>query len=58
MKKMITLAAVAALLSVAACKKAETTTEEIATQNATETATEAVQTAEAAVAAPVEAKAE
>ena len=36
----------------------ESMTEETATQNATETATEAVQTVEAAVTAPVEAKAE
>ncbi len=55
MKQLIALAAIAVLLSISACKKAETTDEEIATQNAT--VTEAT-TAVGAVEASVEAKAE
>ena len=58
MKRLIALAAIAVLLSISACKKAETTDEEIATQNASETVTEAATAVEAAVEAPVEAKAE
>ena len=55
MKHLITIAAVAALLTVSACKKTEKVEEPAATQETTEQAAEAVETAAAAVEAPVEA---
>lgn len=55
MKHLITIAAVAALLTVSACKKAEKVEEPATTQETTEQAAAAVETAEAAVEAPVEA---
>lgn len=55
MKKLFMLAAVAALLTVSACKKAADTDQPAPAQEATEQVTEAAETAAAAVEAPVEA---
>ena len=56
MKTLIMLATVVALLTVSACKKAETVEATTETQETTEQAAAAVETAtEAAAAAPVEA---
>ena len=54
MKNMIMLVAVAALLTVSACKKADQAEEPATTQEATEQAAAAVETAAEAVEAPVE----